>query len=277
MIEISVGHTPDADDAFMFYGIVSGKAKSSNFKIKHVVKDIETLNKAAFKHELHITAVSAHAYYYLSDYQILRTGGSFGSNYGPIVLSKKQQTQIQLRDSIIAVPGKLTTAALLLRLALGSSFTEKEMSFELIPEAIQTGLVDAGLVIHEAQIAYDKSKFDKVLDLGSWWNTETNGLPLPLGINIASIRLMNQAQIEAFQDLLRNSILYAINNIDEAVNYAMSYSRGQSKDMITKFIKMYVNDITVDMGKNGEKALTSLFEISRNAGLLPSESRLNFT
>lgn len=277
MIEISVGHTPDADDAFMFYGIVSGKAKSSNFKIKHVVKDIETLNKAAFKHELHITAVSAHAYYYLSDYQILRTGGSFGSNYGPIVLSKKQQTQIQLRDSIIAVPGKLTTAALLLRLALGSSFTEKEMSFELIPEAIQTGLVDAGLVIHEAQIAYDKSKFDKVLDLGSWWNTETNGLPLPLGINIASIRLMNQAQIEAFQALLRNSILYAINNIDEAVNYAMSYSRGQSKDMITKFIKMYVNDITVDMGKNGEKALTSLFEISRNAGLLPSESRLNFT
>jgi 5,8-dihydroxy-2-naphthoate synthase len=277
MIEISVGHTPDADDAFMFYGIVSGKAKSSNFKIKHVVKDIETLNKAAFKHELHITAVSAHAYYYLSDYQILRTGGSFGSNYGPIVLSKKQQTQIQLRDSIIAVPGKLTTAALLLRLALGSSFTEKEMSFELIPEAIQNGLVDAGLVIHEAQIAYDKSKFDKVLDLGSWWNTETNGLPLPLGINIASIRLMNQAKIEAFQALLRNSILYAINNIDEAVNYAMSYSRGQSKDMITKFIKMYVNDITVDMGKNGEKALTSLFEISRNAGLLPSESRLNFT
>lgn len=277
MIEISVGHTPDADDAFMSYGIVSGKAKSSNFKIKHVVKDIETLNKAAFKHELHITAVSAHAYYYLSDYQILRTGGSFGSNYGPIVLSKKQQTQIQLRDSIIAVPGKLTTAALLLRLALGSSFTEKEMSFELIPEAIQNGLVDAGLVIHEAQIAYDKSKFDKVLDLGSWWNTETNGLPLPLGINIASIRLMNQAQIEAFQALLRNSILYAINNIDEAVNYAMSYSRGQSKDMITKFIKMYVNDITVDMGKNGEKALTSLFEISRNAGLLPSESRLNFT
>jgi 1,4-dihydroxy-6-naphthoate synthase len=277
MIEISVGHTPDADDAFMFYGIVSGKAKSSNFKIKHVVKDIETLNKAAFKHELHITAVSAHAYYYLSDYQILRTGGSFGSNYGPIVLSKKQQTQIQLRDSVIAVPGKLTTAALLLRLALGSSFTEKEMRFELIPEAIQKGLVDAGLVIHEAQIAYDKSKFDKVLDLGSWWNTETNGLPLPLGINIASIRLMNQAQIEAFQALLKNSILYAINNIDEAVNYAMSYSRGQSKDMITKFIKMYVNDITVDMGKNGEKALTSLFEISRNAGLLPSESRLNFT
>ena len=164
MIEISVGHTPDADYAFMFYGIVSGKAKSSNFKIKHVVKDIETLNKPAFKHELHITAVSAHAYYYLSDYQILRTGGSFGSNYGPIVLSKKQQTQIQLRDSIIAVPGKLTTAALLLRLALGSSFTEKEMSFELIPEAIQNGLVDAGLVIHEAQIAYDKSKFDKVLE-----------------------------------------------------------------------------------------------------------------
>jgi 5,8-dihydroxy-2-naphthoate synthase len=277
MIEISVGHTPDADDAFMFYGIVSGKAKSSNFKIKHIVKDIETLNEAAFRHELHITAISAHAYYYLSDYQILRTGGSFGSNYGPIVLSKKQQTQIQLRDSVIAIPGKLTTAALLLRLALGDSFTEKEMRFELIPEAIQNGLVDAGLVIHEAQIAYDKSKFEKVLDLGSWWNTETNGLPLPLGINIASVRLMNQPQIEAFQDVLRSSILYGMNNIDEAIDYAMSYSRGQSKDMITKFVKMYVNDITIDMGESGKKALTRLFEKSTCAGLLQSETKLNFT
>lgn len=277
MIEISVGHTPDADDAFMFYGIVSGKAKGSDFRIKHVVEDIETLNKAAFKHELHITAVSAHAYYYLSDYQILRTGGSFGLNYGPIVLSLKQQTQLQLRDCIIAVPGKLTTAALLLKLVLGSSFIEKEMRFELIPEAIQKGLVDAGLVIHEAQIAYDKSKFHKVLDLGSWWNSETNGLPLPLGINIASTRLMNQAQIHAFQALLRNSILYGIKNIDEAVNYAMSYSRGESKDVITKFIRMYVNDVTVDMGLNGEKAIANLFELSRKAGLLPSDCRLNFT
>lgn len=275
MIEITVGHTPDADDAFMFYGIVSGKASNSSFRIKHVVEDIETLNRAAFKHELHITAVSAHAYYYLSDYQILRPGGSFGLNYGPIVLSKKE-AQIELENSVIAIPGKLTTAALLLRLVLGKSFLEKEMRFELIPEAVQNGLVDVGLVIHEAQITYDKSKFDKILDLGAWWYTETNGLPLPLGINIASNRLMNQPQIDAFQDLLRNSILYGINNIDEAVNYAMSYSRGQSKDVITRFIKMYVNDITIDLGINGEKALAKLFELSRNKGLLPPESKLKF-
>ncbi|HEY7078765.1 MAG TPA: MqnA/MqnD/SBP family protein, partial [Nitrososphaeraceae archaeon] len=125
-------------------------------------------------------------------------------------------------------------------------------------------------------ITYDKSKFDKVLDLGAWWYAETNGLPLPLGINIASSRLMNQPQIDAFQDLLRNSILYGINNIDEAVNYAMSYSRGQSKDIITRFIKMYVNDLTVDLGINGEKALAKLFELSRNKGLLPSGSKLKF-
>lgn len=276
MIEITVGHTPDADDAFMFYGIVSGKVKSSDFKIKHFVEDIETLNKAAFKHELHITAVSAHAYYYLSDYQILHTGGSFGLNYGPIVLSKRKLTQNQLRDCIIAVPGKLTTASLLLKLALGTSFMEKETQFELIPEAVQNGHVDAGLVIHEAQIAYDKSMFYKVLDLGSWWNTETSGLPLPLGINIASTKLMNEDQIQAFQTLFKNSILYGLNNTDEAVNYAMSYSRGQSKDMITRFVNMYVNNVTVDMGPDGEKSLTTLFELARKHGLLPSERKLNF-
>jgi 1,4-dihydroxy-6-naphthoate synthase len=275
MIEITVGHTPDADDAFMFYGIVSGKVSNSTLRIKHVVEDIETLNRSAFKHELHVTAVSAHAYHYLNDYQILRPGGSFGMNYGPIVLSKKE-AQINLKKSVIAIPGKLTTAALLLKLVLGNSFVEKEMHFELIPKAVQDKVVDAGLVIHEAQITYDKSKFDKVLDLGAWWHTETNGLPLPLGINIASSRLMSQPQIDAFQELLRNSVLYGMNNIDEAVNYAMSYSRGQSKDIITKFIKMYVNDITVDLGTNGEKGLERLFELSRNKGLLPSESRLKF-
>jgi 1,4-dihydroxy-6-naphthoate synthase len=196
-------------------------------------------------------------------------------NYGPIILSKKE-AQINLKKSVIAIPGKLTTAALLLRLVLGNSFIEKEMPFELIPNAVQDGVVDAGLVIHEAQITYDKSKFDKVLDLGAWWYTETSGLPLPLGINIASSRLMSQPQINAFQELLRNSIIYGRINIDKAVNYAMRYSRGQSKGIITKFIKMYVNDITVDLGINGEKALERLFELSRNKGLLPSESRLKF-
>jgi 1,4-dihydroxy-6-naphthoate synthase len=186
-ISISVGHTPDADDAFMFYGIASGKVRSPDFKISHVIEDIETLNKYALKHELDVTAVSAHAYAYLKDYIILLSGGSFGLNYGPIVVSKRKMSRSQLRKSTIAIPGTMTSANLLLRLVLGK-FKHQEICFQTIPKAVLTGKVDAGLIIHEAQITYASTSLYNVLDLGHWWNTETNGMPLPLGINIASRR-----------------------------------------------------------------------------------------
>lgn len=267
---ITLGHTPDADDAFMFYGIASGKVRSK-FAIKHVIQDIETLNRRALKHELDVTAVSAHAFAYLKDYVILKSGGSFGLNYGPIVIAKNKMTKEQLQKCTIAIPGKMTSANLLLKLAIGN-FREKEMSFEAIPDAVFSGRADAGLAIHEAQITYDRKKFTSVLDLGSWWSTSTGGLPVPLGINVASARTMSRDQIKEFSELFTRSIAYGFDNIDAAVDYAMQYGRGQPKEMITKFVRMYVNDLTLDMGKDGRRAIEKMFEMSKESKIIDGDT-----
>jgi 1,4-dihydroxy-6-naphthoate synthase len=267
---ITLGHTPDADDAFIFYGIASGKVRSK-FAVKHVIQDIETLNRRALKHELDMTAVSAHAFAYLKDYVILKSGGSFGLNYGPIVIAKNKMTKEQLQKCTIAIPGKMTSANLLLKLAIGN-FREKEMSFEAIPDAVFSGRADAGLVIHEAQITYDRKKFTSVLDLGSWWSTSTGGLPVPLGINVASARTMSRDQIKEFSELFTRSIAYGLDNIDAAVDYAMQYGRGQPKETITKFVRMYVNDLTLDMGKDGRRAIEKMFEMSKERKIIGGDT-----
>lgn len=271
MKEITLGHTPDADDAFMFYGIASGNVKS-DFTVKHVIQDIETLNCRALKHELDVTAVSAHAFAYLNDYVILKSGGSFGLNYGPIVITKKDNrlTPEQLQKATIAIPGKMTSANLLLKLAIGR-FSEKEMSFDSIPDAVAAGRVDAGLVIHEAQITFDKTRFSAALDLGRWWSDNTGGLPVPLGINVASTRTMSGRQIEEFSDVFTRSVKYGLDNIDAAVDYAMQYGRGQPKETITKFVKMYVNKLTVDMGHDGKKSIEKLFEMAKERKIIESD------
>jgi 1,4-dihydroxy-6-naphthoate synthase len=273
-MNITLGHTPDADDAFMFYALVSGKVKS-NFMIKHVIQDIEALNKRALRHELDVTAVSAHAYAHLKDYVILRSGGSFGLSYGPIVITKRENKMSldQLQNTTIAIPGKLTSAALLLKLAIGN-FKEKEISFVAIPDAIAESKVDAGLIIHEAQIAYDKTKFACALDLGSWWSSNTCNLPVPLGINVASTRAMSIEQIRQFSELLTRSIKYGIDNIDAALDYAMQYGREQSKDTIKEFVKMYVNDLTLDMGPEGKKAIEKIFEMARDRKIIESDVQI---
>lgn len=274
MMEITLGHTPDADDAFMFFGIACGKVSSVDIKIKHVIEDIETLNKHALRHDLDVTAISAHAYAYLKDYVILRSGGSFGLNYGPIVISKRKLTLSELRKGIIGIPGKMTSANLLLNLALGE-FNGKEMPFQLIPEAILNDKVDAGLVIHEAQITYDTSRLHTVFDLATWWTAKTKGLPMPLGINVASNKSMTLEQIKMFDNLFKESILYGLEHIESAVDYAMKYGRGQPRNVITRFIKMYVNDVTIDMGTIGEKSIKKMFAIAEEKGFL-SFSKLNF-
>lgn len=267
MSEITLGHTPDADDAFMFYGIASGNVNSPEFRINHVIEDIETLNRRALKQELDITAISAHAYAYLENYVILRSGGSFGLSYGPIVLSKKNLSYSQLRDSTIAIPGRMTSANLLLNLALGR-FRAKVIPFHLITEAVLSDEVEAGLVIHESQITYQQyPELRKVLDLGEWWAKKTNRLPLPLGINVANSKSMTLEQIKKFDDLFRSSILYGLDNIDEAVDYSMKYGRGAQKEVITKFIKMYVNDLTVDMGEIGKKSIEKIFLMASTNGI----------
>lgn len=275
-MELSVGHTPDADDAFMFYGFASGKVRSRQFTIRHVIEDIETLNRRALVHELDVTAVSAHAYAYLDDHVILRGGGSFGLNYGPVVIAKKERgmTIDGLKGATIAIPGRMTSANLLLQLAIGR-FRESEMSFEAIPQAVLSGKVDAGLVIHEAQVTYDRAKFAGVLELGQWWDRQTNGLPVPLGINVASTRRMTRAQVKEFSDLFVESIEYGLGNIDAAVDYAMQYARGQPKATITRFVKMYVNEITRDMGATGKKAIEKMFSMARERGLLESDVKVD--
>jgi len=265
-MEVSVAHTPDADDAFMFYGIASGKVKSQ-LSVKHTIADIETLNRRAIVHELDVTAISAHAYAYLKDYVILKSGGSFGLDYGPIVLAKKGMTLDLLRNAKIAIPGKLTSANLLLMLAIGK-FDAQEMTFDTIPDAVDSGKVDAGLVIHEAQITFDAKKFVKILDLGKWWSNAAGGLPVPLGVNVASLRSMSRETIAEFSDMFTRSISYGLGNVDDAVDYAMQYARGQPKETITRFVKMYVNELTLDMGPQGKKAIETMFEMARERGII---------
>ncbi|MDF2727287.1 MAG: hypothetical protein K0S84_830 [Nitrososphaera sp.] len=273
-MDITVGHTPDADDAFMFYALASGKL-GSIFVIKNVIQDIEALNRRALKHELDVTAVSAHAYAHLKDYVILKSGGSFGLNYGPIVITRKENTMspAQLENATIAIPGKLTSANLLLRLAVGK-FKEKVVPFETVPDAVARGNADAGLVIHEAQIAYDNTKFASVMDLGHWWSKNTGNLPVPLGINVASTRTMSIAQIKQFSDLFTKSIKYGLDNIDDALEYAMQFGRGQSKATIRKFVEMYVNNLTLDMGHEGKKALEEMFEMAKDRKMLELEIQI---
>jgi 1,4-dihydroxy-6-naphthoate synthase len=210
----------------------------------------------------------------LKDYVILHSGGSFGLEYGPIVVSKKNLSHSELRKCTIAIPGKMTSANLLLNFALGK-FKEKVTSFQTIPNAVLTNKVDAGLVIHEAQIAYDNSKLYNVLDLGKWWTSQTNGLPVPLGINVANTKSMTLGQIRQFDKTFRNSILYSLKNLDAAVDFAMRYSRGQSRDVMTRFIKMYVNSMTINMGARGKKSIKKMFAIAKERGIL-SVDRLHF-
>ena len=270
-MEITLGHTPDADDAFMFYGIASGKVKSG-FMVKHVIQDIETLNHRALKHELDVTAVSAHAYAYLHDYLIMKSGGSFGLNYGPIVIVKKENriAPERLQKCTIAIPGKITSANLLLKLAIGK-FKEVEMPFEAIPEAVASGKVDAGLVIHEEQITYDRTKFESALNLGSWWSDNIAGLPVPLGINVASSRTMSRKQIAEFSDVFTRSVKYGLDNVEAAVGYAMQYGRGQPKETIMKFVKMYVNELTLDMGRDGKRAIERMFEMAKEKKIIGAD------
>jgi 1,4-dihydroxy-6-naphthoate synthase len=266
MKEVTLGHTPDADDAFMFYGIASGNINSPYFKIKHVIEDIEKLNKRAINHELDITAISAHAYAFIKDYVILNSGGSFGINYGPIVISKKNIELKQLHKYKIGIPGKMTSANLLLNLAIGK-FNGVEIIFNEIPKYISSGLIDAGLIIHEAQIAFS-NEFQKIFDLGRWWHDLTNGMPVPLGINVISKRSLTIKEIIEFDDLFRSSIKYGLDHLDDALEYSMQFGRGNSRSLIEKFVKMYVNDLTIDMDQKGKNSIITMLQKAKSSKIL---------
>ena len=268
IVNISVGHTPDSDDAFMFYAMFNDLVKSDEFHVTHVIEDIENLNKKATEPELDVTAVSVHACAYIPNYTVLRSGGSFGIGYGPIVTAMKPMAIDELKNSKIAIPGKMTSAFLLLQLMIGK-FDYLEMNFSDITNAVKTGKVDAGLVIHETQLSFEQEGVMKVLDVGKWWDEQTNGLPVPLGINVMSNKHDSQI-INKFDLYLQESIKYALDHKDNALEYAMQYSRGKSRELIEKFVLMYVNDVTVNMGESGEKSIRTLFEMAKQKNLVPN-------
>src|SRR5919112_109147 len=272
VLKIKVGHTPDSDDAFMFYAMEAGLIPTGDFVIEHVIEDIEKLNKRSLNHELEITAISAHAYAYTSDYVMLNTGGSFGIGYGPIIVSKKHSME-KIHEGVIGIPGLMTSAYLLMSIALGK-LNCKEMLFSEIPNAVLREEIDFGLVIHESQIAFSDLHLTKTFDLGNWWNDKTGGLPVPLGINVASSKHLSSTQIIEFDNLLKSSIKYSLSHLDEAVDFSSKYGRNTSKSILTKFIQMYVNEFTIEMKTEGKKSIPKLFELAKLNGILDKNKKI---
>ena len=271
---VRIGHSPDPDDAFMYYGLASGRVPTGPYEVEQVLKDIESLNRLALEGSIEVTAVSIHAYAYLADrYLLLPCGASMGDGYGPIVVTRDPATPDALKRMTIAIPGRLTTAALALRLALGEVRTEV-LPFDRILPAVSAGLVEAGLLIHEGQLTFAQSGVQKVLDLGAWWKTRT-GLPLPLGGNIIRRDLGPRAiaEIGAF---FRDSIVFGLAHRGEALTYAMDYGRGIGRPLADRFVGMYVNEFTLDYGPAGRRAIDELLLQGHAAGIIPHRAAVEF-
>jgi 1,4-dihydroxy-6-naphthoate synthase len=264
---IRFGHSPDADDAYMFYGFHTGQAAVEGCHVEHVLQDIQSLNVRAIEHgDLEITAVSAHAYAHLADrYAVLACGASFGWGYGPVVVAKTPMTPDSLRGKRVAIPGPLTTAALLLRTECPGVETV-EVMFDRIPQAVLAGEVDAGVIIHESQLTYQAEGLHKVLDFGELWK-ERDNLPVPLGLDIVR-RDLGPALMKACSDGFRRSIQVAFAHEDEAIRYALQFGRGLDTGMGKTFVHMYVNDLTLDMGERGRAGLALLYERAVAAGAI---------
>ncbi len=262
MKEITIAHSPDADDAFMFYALVAGKVKTP-FKVKHVLLDIESLNRAAFEGKYDVTAVSFHVYPYIADkYELLRCGGSVGYRYGPIVVAREN---IDIKGKKVAVPGKYTTAFLVLKL-FEEDFNPIFVNFDKILEYVKEGKADAGLIIHEGQLTYKEYKLIKIIDLGEWWFKKYK-LPLPLGCIVAK-RDLKENLNENIEGYIRESIEYALKNKEEALKYALKYARGLSEESAMKFIEMYVNNSTVEYSNDDIKAIKILLEEGYKRGII---------
>ena len=273
-MKIHIAHSPDSDDAFMFYGLASGKVPSHGFELEHVLSDIETLNLAAFEGRYEITAVSFNAYAHLTDrYILLPHGASMGDRYGPVVVAKKDGPT-SLEGVRVAVPGEMTTAFLTLRL-YDPGVKYVVMPFDEIQEAVHAGEIAAGLLIHEGQVTYQEEGLRKIVDLGEWWADRTGGLPLPLGGNVIR-RDLGPAAIATLSRLLHDSIAFGLEHRDEAVGYAMQFGRGLDKARTDRFVGMYVNGLTLDYGDRGREAVHRLLGDAQKAGLLPKPVMVEF-
>jgi 1,4-dihydroxy-6-naphthoate synthase len=272
---ITVGHSPDPDDAFMFYALAHDKIDTGNLRFRHELQDIETLNRRALHGELEVTAVSIHAYASLLDrYALLPSGCSMGDRYGPMVVAKKPLAVDQLPTVRIAVPGTLTTAFLALRLLLLQPFQYEVIPFDQILAAVAEGRFDAGLIIHEGQLTFQNQGLSLVVDLGVWWQ-EWTGLPLPLGGNVVR-KDLGRVTMRQISRLLKDSIRYALEHRDDALAYALSYARDMDKALADRFVGMYVNDWTLDYGPRGRAAVQRLLEEGHKGGIIHAPVAVEF-
>jgi 1,4-dihydroxy-6-naphthoate synthase len=274
-MEIRVAHSPDSDDAFMFYALATNKLPTGPFHFSHTLGDIESLNRRATRAEYEVTAVSIHAYAYIADkYLLLPSGASMGDRYGPIVVAKNPMSAKDLRGKPIAIPGRMTSAYLALRL-FEPDFEPVEIPFDRIMAAVLDGDAEAGLLIHEGQLTYGQEGLHKIVDLGKWWH-ETTHLPLPLGGN-AIRRDLGEARIREISRLLRESIQYALNHREEALLHALQYARDLDPKQADRFVGMYVNERTLDYGEEGRRAVQLLLDRAHTARLIPNRVRVEFS
>jgi 1,4-dihydroxy-6-naphthoate synthase len=269
MQTVRIGHSPDPDDAFMFYALTAGKVRIPGVQIEHVLEDIESLNRRSRDAELEVTAVSAATYTLIADrYRLMDAGASMGKGYGPILVSREPIEPQEVPERVVAIPGSHTTAALLLRLYVADEPPLIQVAFDKIPQAVLEGQAELGLLIHEGQITHGQMGLVKVLDLGEAWARDT-GLPLPLGVNVMR-RDLGEAMQRALSRALRESIAWAHAHPDEALEYAMRYGRGIDKETCRRFVLMYVNDYTLTLGAEGRAALERLFRLAHQRGLIPA-------
>jgi 1,4-dihydroxy-6-naphthoate synthase len=272
--EIVCAHSPDSDDAFMFYALATKKIRSRIVNFRHVLEDIQSLNRKAMQGSYELTAISYHAYPYVADkYVLMASGSSVGDGYGPMIVALRPMQPEEVKGKRIAIPGRLTTAFLALSL-FEPEFTPVEVPFDKILEAISEGSVDAGLVIHEAQLTHGKSGFHTVLDLGRWWK-KLHNLPLPLGANALLRSLPADVKSECSR-LMKESIQYALDNNEEALNYAMQFARDMESGLAEKFVGMYVNHYTVDCGELVPLAAQKLLDLGYDAGIIPNRVQVEF-
>lgn len=271
---ISVAHSPDSDDAFMFYGLATNKLETGNLKFEHTLKDIQSLNEDARNGVFDVTAISFHAYAYVADkYALLPHGASIGDKYGPIVVSKEPRNAKDIGSMKIAVPGELTSAYLALRI-FNNEFEHVVYPFDEIIAAVQKGEADAGLLIHEGQLFYHQKGLYKVLDLGEWWHEKT-GLPLPMGGNVIR-RDLGKDLMREVSKCLHDSIEYSMDNREDALAYAMQFARDMQPELADRFVAMWVNDLTLDYGERGREGVKRLLAEGHKAGIIPHKVKIDF-
>lgn len=273
---LTLGHSPDPDDAFMFYGLAAEKVDSEEFEFEHILQDIQTLNERALREELDISAISIHAYTRVLDkYALLPCGASMGDNYGPMIVANEPFDPAELKRKRIAVPGRMTSAYLAMKIYMRGDFDHVVIPFDEIMDAVRDGRADCGLLIHEGQLTYEREGFANIVNLGEWWFERTGGLPLPLGANVVR-KSLGADRLRRLNRILKASIRYGLEHREEAVRHSLQWGRGMSHEMADEFVGMYVNELTLDFGERGRAGVERFLAEAHELGFIPEPVALEF-